>query len=112
MYSDTISLVLKRTAREGRYVSTEREQRWIWGGLPDDPTGPIEIHNLYLTGSSLCLRQMRAGSDVVFKLDQKVRVAARSPERVSITNVYLSQYEFESFRRCASRQDSLALAGG
>jgi CYTH domain-containing protein len=91
--------VLKRTAGQGRYARTEREQRWILAGLPDDLTEPIEIHDRYLTGSSLRLRQMRSGSDVVFKLGQKVRVASGSPEHVLITNLYLSQYEFDSLSR-------------
>lgn len=91
--------MLKRTAGEGRYARTEREQRWVLSGMPHDLTDPVEIHDLYLTGSSLRLRHVREGSDVVFKLGQKVRVVSGSPERVLITNLYLSQHEFDTISR-------------
>jgi hypothetical protein len=38
---------------------------------------------------------MRSGSDIVFKLGQKVRTAPGSPERVLLTNMYLTKDEFD-----------------
>lgn len=85
----------QRTPGAGAYARLEREQRWLLSGLPDDVIDPVEIHDRYLTGSTLRLRRMRSASGTVYKLGQKVRTAPVSPERVSLTNMYLSEHEFE-----------------
>ena len=69
----------------GPYARTEREQRWLLSGLPGNMVEPVEIHDRYLTGSTLRLRSMRSASGTVYKLGQKVRAKAGSPERVSLT---------------------------
>ena len=83
----------------GPYARTEREQRWLLNALPDDTTAPVEIEDLYVTGSTLRLRRMRSDSVLVYKLGQKVRMVPESPERVSITNMYLLQHEFDLLER-------------
>jgi len=93
--------VIRRRPGEGRYARVEREQRWILGGLPEDITEPVEIHDRYLNDSTLRLRQARLGSEVVYKLGQKVRVVPGSPELVSITNLYLTRHEFDSLAALA-----------
>jgi CYTH domain-containing protein len=87
--------VLERTPGAGPYARIEREQRWLLSGLPENLVEPVEIHDRYLTGSTLRLRRMRSGSGTVYKLGQKIRATSDSPERVSLTNMYLSQSEFE-----------------
>jgi CYTH domain-containing protein len=87
--------VLQRTPGAGAYARLEREQRWLLSGLPDDVVDPVDIQDRYLTGSTLRLRRMRSGTGTVYKLGQKVRAAPDSPERVSLTNMYLSEHEFE-----------------
>jgi CYTH domain-containing protein len=87
--------VLQRTPGAGAYARLEREQRWLLGGLPADVVDPVDIEDRYLTGSTLRLRRMRTGAGTVYKLGQKVRAAPDSPARVSLTNMYLSEHEFE-----------------
>jgi CYTH domain-containing protein len=87
--------VLQRTPGTGPYAKLEREQRWLLSGLPDDVVDPVDIQDHYLTGSTLRLRRMRSGAGTVYKLGQKVRAIPGSPERVSLTNMYLSEHEFE-----------------
>lgn len=87
--------MLQRTPGAGAYARLEREQRWLLGGLPDDVVDPVDIQDRYLTGSTLRLRRMRSGAGTVYKLAQKVRAAPDSPERVSLTNMYLSEHEFQ-----------------
>ncbi|HEX4126714.1 MAG TPA: hypothetical protein VHX67_03960 [Acidimicrobiales bacterium] len=90
--------MLNRTPGSGAYARTEREQRWLLSELPEGVTESVEIQDRYFTGSTLRLRRMRSGSssssDTVHKLGQKVRVSSDSPERVSLTNMYLTQDEF------------------
>jgi CYTH domain-containing protein len=87
--------VLQRTPGTGAYARLEREQRWLLSGPPDDLVDPVDIQDRYLTGSTLRLRRMHSASGTVYKLGQKVRTAPDSPARVSLTNMYLSEHEFE-----------------
>jgi CYTH domain-containing protein len=83
---------MNRVAGEGRYAHVEREQRWLLSEVPPGVSEPIAIFDLYITGTRLRLRRM-AGPEVVFKLGQKVRPVAESPEVVHLTNMYLSEAE-------------------
>jgi CYTH domain-containing protein len=87
--------VLERTPGAGPYARVEREQRWLLSGLPGDLIDPVEIDDCYLTGSTLRLRRMQSGSGTVYKLGQKVRATASSPERVALTNMYLTEHEWD-----------------
>jgi len=87
--------VLHRTPGSGAYARLEREQRWLLSGLPDDLVDRVDIQDRYLTGSTLRVRRMHSASGTVYKLGQKVRTIPDSPERVSLTNMYLSKHEFE-----------------
>jgi len=49
----------------------------------------------YWTGTSLRLRMIQNRSEVVYKLCQKVRLDEDNPELVKITNIYLSESEFQ-----------------
>ena len=84
-----------RTPGEGAYAKPEREQRWLLSRLPDDVVDPVDIRDRYLTGSTLRLRRVRSGTGSVYKLGQKVRASPDSPERLSLTNMYLSEHEFD-----------------
>lgn len=64
-------------------------------GLPDGAADDVDIQDRYVVGTTLRLRRMRAGADTAYKLGQKVRVDAGSPERVALTNLYLTLEEFE-----------------
>jgi CYTH domain-containing protein len=90
---------MKRLPGEGRYAQVEREQRWLLRRLPDGLVDPTTIVDVYLTGTRLRLRTMTSGSDVVYKLGQKVRLDETSPEIVKMTNMYLSQEEHGRLRR-------------
>lgn len=79
----------------GPYARLEREQRWLLRRLPDDVVDPVAIQDHYLSGSTLRLRRVRSSSDTVYKLAQKVRAPPGSPERVALTNMYLTEHEFE-----------------
>ena len=78
----------------GRYAQSEREQRWLFGRLPDERWDPVEISDRYLTGSRLRLRRMQSDREVVWKLGRKVHVHGDSPERVRLTNLYLDEREY------------------
>jgi CYTH domain-containing protein len=77
----------------------EREQRWLLRGVPAGVDRPIEIEDRYLgPATRLRLRKMTTGSDVVYKLGQKVRPDERRPALVKLTNIYLSRDEYELVR--------------
>jgi CYTH domain-containing protein len=76
-----------------RYARTEREQRWLLRSIPKGARGPVEIADRYLTGTTLRLRTVSSGDDVVWKLGQKRRADPASPELVELTNLYLTPEE-------------------
>ena len=80
---------------EGRYSHMEREQRWQLRTLPANATSGRLIIDHYILGTTLRLRLVEEPRGAVYKLSQKVRVDADEPERVKITNTYLSANEFD-----------------
>ena len=85
---------MRRSPGEGRYAHLEREQRWLLERLPVGVADERVIVDHYWTGTSLRLRMVDDGHDVAYKLTQKVRTDADSPEFVKITNIYLEESEF------------------
>jgi hypothetical protein len=88
--------VLDRTPGEGRYARVEREQRWVLADIPPDAVRLCEIVDRYLVGTRLRLRRMDDGERVVHKLAQKVRPEPVSPEVVRLTNIYLTEAEYDA----------------
>jgi CYTH domain-containing protein len=88
--------VTSRRPGEGRYAQLEREQRWLLRELPVPITDERIIVDHYWSGTSLRLRMVQDHENVLYKLCQKVRVAADSPEVVKITNIYLSEQDFHA----------------
>jgi CYTH domain-containing protein len=84
-----------RIAGQGRYAQPEREQRWLLGGLPSGLHDPVQIVDFYFPGTRLRLRRMESGTGVVHKLGQKVRTRPDSPEELKLTNLYLSEQEYD-----------------
>ncbi len=85
-----------RRPGEGRYAHLEREQRWLLKELPLGVTNERVIVDHYWTGTSLRLRMIQEGDEVVYKLGQKVRRHSNDPELVMITNIYLGEREFHA----------------
>ena len=83
-----------RVAGEGRYARVEREQRWLLSHLPPGLGDPVSIVDLYITGTRLRLRRLETGTEVIYKLAQKVRPPSGTPETVQLTNIYLSDREY------------------
>ena len=94
----------QRQPGAGRYARVEREQRWALWQRPDGLLEPTSIVDRYLVGTRLRLRQADVGSGVVYKLGQKVRPAEASPELVKLTNIYLSESEYEVFRKLPAHE--------
>ncbi|HVB01185.1 MAG TPA: hypothetical protein VNE42_07980 [Acidimicrobiales bacterium] len=83
-----------RIAGEGRYSKLEREQRWVLDAVPAGTTNEKTITDDYLVGTRLRLRKIQSDDESIFKLCQKVRVDEGDPERVKITNFYISFDEY------------------
>jgi CYTH domain-containing protein len=86
--------VTTRRPGEGRYAHVEREQRWLLERVPPGVTDERVIVDHYWRGTTLRLRMVQDGDDVVYKLGQKVRIDEGDPETVKMTNLYLSESEF------------------
>jgi CYTH domain-containing protein len=86
--------VTSRIAGEGRYARLEREQRWVLDAVPAGTTNEKTITDDYLLGTRLRLRKIQSDDESIFKLCQKVRVDECDPERVKITNCYISPDEY------------------
>ena len=84
-----------RTPGAGRYSEVEREQRWVLAEAPTGLGDPVEIVDVYLRDTDLRVRRMVSEREVIWKLGQKVRVTADSPDVVKLTNIYLTEHEYE-----------------
>jgi CYTH domain-containing protein len=85
---------MTRRPGEGRYAKLERERRWLLDAIPVGVADERVITDDYLAGTRLRLRQVLFDGQTVLKLCQKVRVVDGDPERVKITNIYLSSEEY------------------
>lgn len=58
--------------------------------------GRCKLVDRYIHGTHLRLRRVTTDDDLTFKLAQKIRVADTDPERVMLTNLYLSAGEHDT----------------
>lgn len=93
----------ERSPGQGRYAHEEREQRWLLTAVPAGVREPVEIVDRYIERSRLRLRRVDGPGRSVFKLGQKVR-RGDTPEVVMLTNLYLSEDEFEVLRALPARE--------
>lgn len=86
--------------RIGKYACLEVEARFLLtkipGGLLAQPTG-WQITDRYIPNTRLRLRRMQplSGAEVIYKLTQKYRSPTQSPYESTITNLYLTQAEYQ-----------------
>jgi CYTH domain-containing protein len=84
--------------RIGKYACLEIEHRYLLVGLPADlaQDGGWRITDRYFPGTRLRLRRMQSigGDEVIYKLTQKYRTADQSALETTITNIYLSEAEY------------------
>ncbi len=85
-----------RRPGEGRYAQLEREQRCLLKDLPSGVTNERVVVDHYWTGTTLRLRMVQDGDEVVYKLGQKIRLHGDDPELVKITSIYLNHGEFHA----------------
>ena len=87
--------MIGRSPGEGAYARVEREHRWLLSGVPEGAVEPVHILDRYFRQSTLRLRQMRTSRRVVYKLGQKVREDPDRPGLVHLTNIYLTEPEYD-----------------
>ncbi|MDQ3753914.1 MAG: hypothetical protein M3371_04190 [Acidobacteriota bacterium] len=85
-----------------KYARVERERRFLLRELPPDLKlidPHTQIFDNYITGTRLRLRKVRfpVKREWTFKLTQKFAPDPSDLSRTLITNIYLSQYEYEVF---------------
>jgi CYTH domain-containing protein len=85
----------------GKYARLERERRFLLRELPPGlsrQSEHVQIWDNYITGTRLRLRKIRVPktNEYVWKLTQKYASAPADFSRTMITNIYLSQYEYET----------------
>ena len=90
------------SARLDKYARVERERRFLLSALPaglrvNDPH--TQIFDNYITATRLRLRKIREPlkREWTWKLTQKFAPDREDLSRTFITNIYLSQYEYETF---------------
>jgi len=89
------------SGRRTKYARVERERRYLLRELPEglrvnDPH--TQIFDNYVTGTRLRLRKIRdpLRREWTWKLTQKFAPDPPDFSRTVITNIYLSQYEYET----------------
>jgi CYTH domain-containing protein len=88
------------TAKRERYARVERERRYVLRELPDglELTDPhTQIFDNYITETRLRLRKIRIPErrEWTWELTQKFAPDPADFSRTLITNIYLTQYEYE-----------------
>ena len=89
--------------RIGKYACLEVERRYLLKRMPEDVpavTGGWLITDRYLPNTRLRLRKMESitGIDVVYKLTQKYRSETQNAYETTITNLYLTEAEYNFFQ--------------
>src|SRR2546423_3677174 len=84
----------------GKYARIERERKFLLRNLPEPLTRSSEhtqIWDNYITNTRLRLRRVRwpKTKEQVWKLTQKFAPDREDFSRTVITNIYLSEYEYE-----------------
>lgn len=85
----------RRTPGQGKYAKAERERRFLVDAEPSPLEQTRIIEDRYLSGGTLRVRAVRGDGEPVFKLTQKVRPNLDDPSEVAITNLYLSEDEYQ-----------------
>ena len=76
-----------------KYATIESERRFLVRAIPPGVTRVVRIHDRYLTGTRLRLREMvESDGSVVRKLGHKVRVDGTT--RIACTSFYLDEAEW------------------
>lgn len=83
----------QRQPGHGKYARPERERRFLLAAEPPPGAADRRIEDRYIAGTRLRLRHVADGTDVAYKLTQKVRARGDNPAEGWITNVYLSPEE-------------------
>lgn len=94
---------MKRAGPIGRYAHTERERLFLLAGAPGElaPDAPHRaIYDRYISGTRFRLRQIVASNNgtATRKLTQKFPPDPVDLARIAITNTYLTEREYETFR--------------
>ncbi len=85
----------QRSPGSGRYARPERERRFLVNRVPPLQEPLRNVEDRYLDGTTLRLRKVEAGGEVVRKLTQKVRLRPGDPSVTSMTNTYISEAEHD-----------------
>jgi CYTH domain-containing protein len=93
--------------RIGKYACLETERRYLLQELPDSG---VEYQNgwlitdRYFPQTRLRLRHLKSvtGTEVIFKLTQKYRAETQTADETTITNLYLTEAEYNLFSSLAA----------
>jgi CYTH domain-containing protein len=94
--------------RIGKYACLEVERRFLLNKIPDDlfdnPKGWL-ITDRYFPNTRLRLRHMESvfGNENIYKLTQKYRSETQSAYETTLTNVYLTEAEYNLFEALEAR---------
>lgn len=76
-----------------KYAVVERERRFLLASLPEGVVETWDIHDRYVDGTRLRLREVRRPDGVVRKLNHKVRLGGAA--EVACTSIYLDDAEWQ-----------------
>lgn len=100
------SVMRPNPPRATKYARVERERRFLLRERPADlPEGYRRIRDWYVDGTRLRLRRVEDphGNVLDLKLGQKYRPAPGAGLSTTLTNLYLTEVEFELLRRLGGR---------
>ena len=94
--------------RIGKYACLEVECRYLLNKIPDDLLGSPKgwlITDRYFPNTRLRLRHMQSlsGDEHIYKLTQKYRSETQNAYETIITNMYLTEAEYNHFEALAAK---------
>jgi CYTH domain-containing protein len=97
-----------RSQRIGKYACLETERRYLLEKIPDGLLENIEgwlITDRYFPNTRLRLRHMKSasGNENIYKLTQKYRSETQNADETTITNLYLTEEEYNHLEALEAR---------
>ena len=97
-----------RSQRIGKYACLETERRYLLEKIPDGLLENIDgwlITDRYIPNTRLRLRHMKSasGNENIYKLTQKYRSETQNADETTITNLYLTEEEYNHLEALEAR---------
>jgi CYTH domain-containing protein len=86
-----------------KYARIESERRFLVAEVPEGAVAVADVHDYYIIGTRLRLREVTTNGVTVRKLGQKIRLGGNA-ERIAHTTIYLDDTEWATLSALKARR--------